>query len=105
MMLYVIWYHLYNLKNMKNAHGGVLLLVKLQADGTISCKALQTATLLKVTILYERFLRFSNCTNRNKWRNASHLMEYKQLPNFPVMSKSPLHKWCKKAWILLEAAQ
>ena len=26
-----IWYHLYNLKNVKNKHGGVLLLVKLQA--------------------------------------------------------------------------
>ena len=26
-----IWYHLYNLKNMKNTHGGVLILVKLQA--------------------------------------------------------------------------
>ena len=26
-----IWYHFYNLKNMKNTHGGVLLLVKLQA--------------------------------------------------------------------------
>ena len=25
-----IWYHLYNLKNVKNTHGGVLLLVKLQ---------------------------------------------------------------------------
>ena len=23
-----IWYHLYNLKNVKNTHGGVLLLVK-----------------------------------------------------------------------------
>ena len=30
-MPYAIWYHLYNLKNVKNAHGGVLLLVKLQA--------------------------------------------------------------------------
>ena len=30
-MLYAIWYHLYNLKNVKNTHGGVLLLVKLQA--------------------------------------------------------------------------
>ena len=27
----VIWYHLYNLKNVKNTHGGVLILVKLQA--------------------------------------------------------------------------
>ena len=26
-----IWYHLYNLKNVKNAHGGVLILIKLQA--------------------------------------------------------------------------
>ena len=29
-MLRVIWYHLYNLKNVKNTHEGVLLLVKLQ---------------------------------------------------------------------------
>ena len=27
-----IWYHLYNLKNMKNTHGEVLILVKLQAE-------------------------------------------------------------------------
>ena len=27
-----IWYHLYNLKNMKNTQGGVLILVKLQAE-------------------------------------------------------------------------
>ena len=26
-----IWYHLYNLKNLKIIHGGVLVLVKLQA--------------------------------------------------------------------------
>ena len=27
-----IWYYLYNFQNVKNAHGGVLLLVKLQAE-------------------------------------------------------------------------
>ena len=27
-----IWYHLYNLKNVKNIHEGVLLLVKLHAS-------------------------------------------------------------------------
>ena len=27
-----IWYYLYNLKNVENTHGGVLLLVKLQAS-------------------------------------------------------------------------
>ena len=37
-----IWYHLYNLKNGKNIHGGVLLLV----------------TLLKVTLLSECILTF-----------------------------------------------
>ena len=31
-----IWYHFYNLKNVKNTHGGVLLLVKLQAYGVFS---------------------------------------------------------------------
>ena len=30
-MFCVIWYHLYNFKNLKSTHGGVLLLVKLQA--------------------------------------------------------------------------
>ena len=29
--LCAIWYHLYNSKNVKNTHGGVLHLVKLQA--------------------------------------------------------------------------
>ena len=27
-----VWYHLYNLKNLKNTYGGVFLLVKLQAE-------------------------------------------------------------------------
>ena len=39
-MLCAIWYHLYNLENVKNTHEGVLLLVKLQA------------TLLNVTLLH-----------------------------------------------------
>ena len=30
-MRWAIWYHLHNLKNVKNTHGRVLLLVKLQA--------------------------------------------------------------------------
>ena len=27
-----IWYHLYNLENVKNTHGGVLILVKLNVE-------------------------------------------------------------------------
>ena len=44
-----IWYHLYNLKNVKNTHGGVLILV---------------------TKIFSRFL---NCTDGTKSLNASHL--------------------------------
>ena len=36
-----IWYHFYNLKNVKNAHGGVLLLVKLQAKNIFQTGYLQ----------------------------------------------------------------
>ena len=35
-MFCAIWYHLYNLKHVKNFHGGVLLLVKLQKSNTPS---------------------------------------------------------------------
>ena len=34
-----IGYHLYNFKNLKNTHGGVLLLVKLQAESFIFTKS------------------------------------------------------------------
>ena len=34
-MCCTIWYQLFNLENVKNTHGGVLLLVKLQAE---ACK-------------------------------------------------------------------
>ena len=50
-----IWYYSYNLKNVKNTHGRVLLLV------------------LKVTFLYGCFSRFLNCTNGIKSRNAPHM--------------------------------
>ena len=52
-----IWYHVYNLKNVKNTHGGLLLL----------------ATLLKVTLLHGCFSHFLNCTNVTKSHNASHM--------------------------------
>ena len=57
-MLCVIWYHVYNLKIVKNTHKGVLLLVKWQA-------------LLKVALLHGCFSRFLNCTNDTKSRKAS----------------------------------
>ena len=53
-----IWYHLYNSKNVKNTHGKVLRLVKLQA--------------LELT-LHGFFSRFLNCTDGTKLRKASHI--------------------------------
>ena len=63
-MHYVIWYHLHNLKNVKNTHGGVLLLVKLQASA---------CNFTKSNVLYRCFLRFLNCTNGTKSVNATHI--------------------------------
>ena len=52
MLSCTIWYHFYNLKNGKNTHGGVLILV------------------FKVTLLHGCFSRFLNCRNGTKSRNA-----------------------------------
>ena len=65
-MRYAIWYHLHNLKNVRNTHGGVLLLVKLQA---LACNFTKRNTPPWM------FLRFLNCTNDTKSRNGS------QIPN------------------------
>ena len=50
-MCCAIWYHLYNLKNVKNTRGEV-------------------STLLKLTFLHGYFSRFLTCANGTKTRNA-----------------------------------
>ena len=54
MLRCTIWYPFYNLKNEKNTHGGVLILV------------------FKVTLLHGCFSRFLNCRNGTKSPKASH---------------------------------
>ena len=64
--LCVISYHLNNLKNMKDTHEGVLLLVRLQP-----------VTLLKVSLLHGCFSSFLICTISTKSLKASYmLMQY-----------------------------
>ena len=72
-----IWCHLYNLKNLKNTHGRVLILVKLQAT-------------LKLTLVHGCFSRFLNCTNGTKLHYASHLtyLSHFEHINFPSKSKT-----------------
>ena len=61
-----IWYHLYNSKNKKSTHGGVLLFVKL-----LQLFSLQPSTLLKIKLLHGCFPHFLNYTNGTKSRKAS----------------------------------
>ena len=60
-----IWYHLYNLKNVKNSHGGVLVLLKLKASA---------CNFTKINASPWVFSRFLNCTNATKSRNAPHIV-------------------------------
>ena len=54
------------LKNVKNSHGGVLLLVKLQAGGVLLLVKLQASA----SLLHASFSRFLNCTNGPKSHKA-----------------------------------
>ena len=67
-MLCTIWYHLYNLKNVKNTHGEVLLLGK--------CCRPHPATLLEIALLDGCFSRYLNCTNDTKSPQASHMLSF-----------------------------
>ena len=59
-----IWYHLHNLKNVKSTHGGVLLLIMLQA---FACNFTKSNTPPWV------FSRLLSRTNGTKSRKASHV--------------------------------
>ena len=74
-MLSAISTILYNLKNVKNTHGGVSLLVKLGAEAESN-----TFTESNKSNKFTRnknppwvFSRFSNCANGTKSSKASHL--------------------------------
>ena len=73
MMCWAIRYHLYNLKNVKNTHGGVLLYLKLQAKAFIFTK---TGTPPRM------FLRFLNCTNDTELRKASQIFTFSNCAEF-----------------------
>ena len=77
-----IWYRLYNLKNVKRTHRGVLLLVS---------SRLKPATLLKVTFLRWCFSRFlKNCTNRTT------------SPKTSLIIKTPEWRFYCKTWTHLQ---
>ena len=63
-MLCAIWYHMHDLKNAKNTHGRVLLLVKLQP---LACN------LLKVALLHGSISCFLHCVNDTKSPKAFYI--------------------------------
>ena len=80
-MFCAIWYHLYNFKNVKNIHGRVLLLVKLQAFSLKLYEKLHSAM---------GVFHVLNSTNGTKSRNASHC--FKSDTNLSVCITLTLHK-------------
>ena len=73
-----IWYHLYNLKNVKNTHGRVLMLV------------------LKLTLLHGCFSHFLNCAKGTKSCNAPHSL-------FPVTME--ILQQLRKLWHVFTRAR
>ena len=71
-MRYAIWYHLYDLKNVKNTHGGVLILVTLQA---------KACNFTKINTTSWVFFTFFKLYIGTKSRNASQIFFYSELPN------------------------
>ena len=69
-MLFANQYHLYNLKNVKSIHGGVLVLEKLQAS---------TCTFTKINFLHGCFSRCLICANGAKVSKASNLIKLGQV--------------------------
>ena len=57
-----IWCYLYNLKNVKNTHGGVLMLVKFQASAYNFTKINTPPWVFFMSLI---------CTNGTKSRNVS----------------------------------
>ena len=54
-----IWYDLYNLKNVKSTHGGVLILVKLQAE------AMKISMTVPMLVLWNlRSVKLRQCQKR-----------------------------------------
>ena len=77
-----IWYHLYYLRDVKNTHGGVLLLVNLKAE---ACNFTKSNTPPWVVFTF-----FLNCTNGTKSPNATQ-NEDSNCESFPITCNYVTH--------------
>ena len=95
-----ILYHLYNLKNVKNTHGGVLLLVKLQAEACNFTKIntppwvfLTFFKLFKWYQITQRILNVSRTNGRNVQQRKAHKINKKIVERLPTDKTNPTVFW------------
>ena len=69
-MLCAIWYHFYNLKNMKDTRGRVLLLVKLQVE---TCNFTKSNTLPWVFFTFFKLCKWYQIGQRTTYRQNEFL--------------------------------
>ena len=76
-----IWHHLCNLKNMKNTHGEVLLLVKLQAK---ACNITKSNTPRWVFFTFFKLCKWYQIAENvtNVWHNISSVVSYQRITIF-----------------------
>ena len=81
MLRCAIWHHLYNLKNMKNTHGEVLLLVKLQAK---ACNITKSNTPRWVFFTFFKLCKWYQIAENvtNVWHNISSVVSYQRITIF-----------------------
>ena len=84
-ILCVIWYHLYNLKNLRNTHGGVLLLVKLQTE---ACNFNKSNTPLWVFLTFFRLY---------KWYQIPQSIPYKWKLVWSITCRGQV-EWAQVKW-------
>ena len=88
-----IWYHLYNLKNVKNTHGEVLVLVKLQALACTFTKSNTPPwvffTLFKLYKWYQ-IAQASHMELPPKFKKDKIIIFEPLIQNFPKWSNTPL---------------
>ena len=88
MVLCRIWYHLYNLKNVKNTHGDVLVFVNLQACKLV--KHTQTIYWQQPTNCFSVFGHFIQC----RWYNKRILRKSYSVPrDFSLTENYKLILW------------
>ena len=83
-----IWYHLCSLKNMKNTHGGVLILVKLQP---LACNFTKINTPLWVFFTFFKWYKWYQIAQRTTYADLRSLVKleyyyYGLLSTYDVMN-------------------